>query len=916
MINYAYENLFKQDSIDKQISIEYSGGTITNSQIDGQNFKITESLCSETQLKFGCCEASKVEFTVGYGEAPLSNETLTISISPDGEEALQLGVYDVVSDTPTADRKRRNIVAVDKMYQIINAEVIEWYNTLFPTADTVKTIKQIRDSFFTHIGIEQETVTLPQDNVNIAKTVSVESMSGKDVITALCEINFCFGHITRDGKFRYVTLQPIGETLYPAEDLYPADDLFPREGAVDEEIGVNGNYISATYEDYYTDFIDKLQIRTQENDIGYIVGTGTNAYVIEGNFLLYGKSSNELASMFSNALDTIGQIFFTPANIVAQGNPCLEVGDRIRLHTRYATIDTYILQRTMSGIQAIRDNYVATSPKERSEQVNSTNHSLLALSGKTNTLTRTIEETKLEVADLDVGLTAVTIQANGLDVRVTDIERELDDETLYYERESGAPTLLNYPAWDFTISIPCDGTMQLGDGLPFLYTTGYNTYDEHRRDLCVDLSSGEGYRFLLENGVYYWKAIEGSDWSVLYNQISELRQDVDSIDLEVSNTELEVADHEVRITNNTASINTQASQISAKVNQSDHNGDNSFAWELKTSGFDVKSNGNSVFKVNSGGAEINGKVTAKTGFIGNGSNGFTINNTSIYNGTNSMSSTANGIYVGTDGINLANKFKVTNAGAITSTSGKIANFNITNDGLEYWDSGARAGGMYGKVTPANRTGKGIFIDGQKIWLAVIDEVEIYDENRPGTNDIFAFQVYSNGNHGFNSDWIATYSNTNNMFFKVNTYATKDFTVQGSKNRLVETDDYGKRLLYCLETPSPMFEDIGEGKIASDGKCYINIDSTFSETIQTTQYQVFLQCYGNGNAYVSERHPSYFVVEGTEGLSFGWRIVAKQFDLTQKRLEKFFDEADMHQENYGSLAQKHIEDITEERTEEL
>ena len=79
MINYAYEYLFKQDSVDKQINIEYSNGSITNTEIVQNTFKITESLCSETQLKFGCCEASKVEFTVGYGEVPLSNETLTIS---------------------------------------------------------------------------------------------------------------------------------------------------------------------------------------------------------------------------------------------------------------------------------------------------------------------------------------------------------------------------------------------------------------------------------------------------------------------------------------------------------------------------------------------------------------------------------------------------------------------------------------------------------------------------------------------------------------------------------------------------------------------------------------------------------------------------------------------------------------------
>ena len=113
MISYAYENLFKQDSVDKQIAITFENQSIGNEQIDGQNFVLTQSLCSETQLKFGCCEASKVEFTVGYGEVPLENKTISVYITPEGGTALLLGSFRVVSDVPTADRKRREVTAYD-----------------------------------------------------------------------------------------------------------------------------------------------------------------------------------------------------------------------------------------------------------------------------------------------------------------------------------------------------------------------------------------------------------------------------------------------------------------------------------------------------------------------------------------------------------------------------------------------------------------------------------------------------------------------------------------------------------------------------------------------------------------------------------------------------------------------------------
>jgi hypothetical protein len=112
----------------------------------------------------------------------------------------------------------------------------------------------------------------------------------------------------------------------------------------------------------------------------------------------------------------------------------------------------------------------------------------------------------------------------------------------------------------------------------------------------------------------------------------------------------------------------------------------------------------------------------------------------------------------------------------------------------------------------------------------------------------------------------------------------------------------------------MFGDIGEGEIADDGKCYIWLDPIFAQTISDAQYQVFLQCYGDGNCYVSERKHDYFVVQGTVGLAFGWEIKAKQKDYDQRRLEtpEYRDVDISHGIQYGELAANHIEEIKKER----
>lgn len=143
-----------------------------------------------------------------------------------------------------------------------------------------------------------------------------------------------------------------------------------------------------------------------------------------------------------------------------------------------------------------------------------------------------------------------------------------------------------------------------------------------------------------------------------------------------------------------------------------------------------------------------------------------------------------------------------------------------------------------------------------------------------------------------------------------------FQVNGTKSRIVETDDYGDRLLYCYETPSPMFGDVGEGVIGEDGLCYVWLDPIFEQTITTLQYQVFLQKYGTGDCWVSERHQNYFVVEGTKNLRFGWELKAKQSDFDQFRLDVCYDEGPniSNLVNHVADAEEHLNKLYKEKIE--
>lgn len=430
MIDFELAELFLQDSVDKQLHIEFDTGKITNEELHSENFEMNESLCSEDMLRFGCCEASSIKFKISNIFTSLKDKWLTITETLDGntDVSFTLGKYKVNSDKPTADRRYRDIVAYDAMYDILSADVAEWYNTILPAEDSTVTLKEFRDSFLAHFGIEQEEVVLINDSMIVEKTIEPSELSGKTVITAICEINGCFGHIGRNGKFQHIFLKEMKEGLYPSDTLYPADDLYPTNPVNAEQLSKN-TYISATYEDYTTAKINKLLIRQEEDDAGYPYGDGANCYVVQDNFLVYGKSTDELKTIAANLYSVICKVWYRPAHVEAKGNPCLEVGDGIKLRTTYEIIYTYILQRTLKGIQALRDTYDAEGEQYQRTDINSTHEQIIQLKGKTNRLTRTLEETRSEIIDMGKALsTRITQNAESIKLeaeRASGVEGEL-----------------------------------------------------------------------------------------------------------------------------------------------------------------------------------------------------------------------------------------------------------------------------------------------------------------------------------------------------------------------------------------------------------------------------------------------------------------------------------------------------------
>lgn len=613
---------FYKESSNKQWLIEYDEGTITNTDIYQRSISINESISSGAELRFGGVEACSFSVTLRNDGTTYIGKWLTVKISSQNQTML-VGKYKVASETLSADKSSRKLVAYDEMYDFLSMNLANWYSNEFISG--AKTIKQFRDDLFTHLGIQQETATLCNDNVVIGKTVTAEKLLGKTILQALCEINGCFGHINRAGKFEYVVLKPMEEGITPSLTLVPLIDLTPK-GATNASEVPKGKYISAQYDDFRTAIIDKIQIRQDTDDIGGIYGTGDNCYIIQDNFLCYGMSTNKLQDIGHSILDVIGGIWYTPSSIEAVGNLNLNVGDGVYVVTKNGTFMTYILDRCISGSQSMRDKYYARGKEYQTEKVNSVNESIINSVGKTNRLTRTVEELSIQLNDEKEGLQSqITQNANNIKLIVKQsfegnmITDDSIGEMVTFPKNQYAGMGFDVVyGKGFTIDNSVDrtvGTIRMSATqytISFLYRSNSEDWASPALYL-VDSSGNETELDMVAYSVFYdwwfnsatFTIPASGDYSFKFTESNGM--DVSFSDLMLSTGELALEWSPNR-SDEWSMISQTTDSISAKVEKT--GGDaSSFAWELESDHFSLTSNNAEIFRCDEDGINVNGYAT-------------------------------------------------------------------------------------------------------------------------------------------------------------------------------------------------------------------------------------------------------------------------------------------------------------------
>lgn len=374
---------------------------IDPADIVANSFEITESISNADQIVYGSVEPScmKIQISDNY-DVLGSNSELGNLIEGEfkdyadgrlweyviGRKIIMLigaGDYWYQSDFYISDvkgegtTKFKTITAYDAL-SLFDKNVAEWYNGLNFNS---LTLKAFRESLCTYCGVKFESVTLPNDGMTISRTMSATSITGREILAQCCELCGCWPKIDLWGtnKLKWVTL---GETSCETFDYSQYDYTFRPD---------------STREEYDCKGINAVIIRAADDDVGghYPATVQDNPYIIQGNFLCFGKSTAELTTIAQNIYNQIANKPYRPHKTVITGRPYLEPGDKVTVkfaEGNGGTFDTYILKRTMTGEAALLDTYEAKGEKEHREQYG-ISQQIQQIQGRTNELTRTVDET-------------------------------------------------------------------------------------------------------------------------------------------------------------------------------------------------------------------------------------------------------------------------------------------------------------------------------------------------------------------------------------------------------------------------------------------------------------------------------------------------------------------------------------------
>lgn len=388
-VSEAVKEQYRSNSRHKNLVLKFPelDLQINHKDIHQDSIRLKESILDKESIEFVGCIVSIFQINVENLVVDVKGKKLEAEIYTDDTEDNPIPLFKGIVDSAVkqANRTTKEIVAYDELYTKGNINVAAWYKLLaFPI-----TLKALRDSLFSYIGLDQEETELPNDGVQIKKKYNPVSLQAVVVMKSICQINGVFGIINRQGRFAY-RIPSSGSTVQTEEFSF---------------------YKAVPYEEFTVRPVDMVTIRKSEDSEGVVYmesgSAGINNYIIQGNMFTYGLPDDVLLDMAERIYNSVSGFSYIPFESDNNGLPYIECGDTVT----YTVIDYenstaenmvyeqksfYILTRELTGMQALRDTYSAHGEEYQTEFVTDLQTQIDLLKKKN---TQNIQETQQQIED-------------------------------------------------------------------------------------------------------------------------------------------------------------------------------------------------------------------------------------------------------------------------------------------------------------------------------------------------------------------------------------------------------------------------------------------------------------------------------------------------------------------------------------
>ena len=476
--------------------------TLTDANLYG-GISYNRDINPDNDFMYGCVASGSIEFTIDNSDNKaenLINKQFTWQCQMNGDIAYKtMGLF-TVADIKK-NKNKATLTAYDNVYAL-EASADQWLASLTFPMSLLDMVGSMAEKINSGIGMSNSAPS----NFIVNQNFITSNVSYRQILGFI-------GQLTN--QFFVVTTTGIQGRKYTA-----------KQTVID-----NSKYISLTMDENPIDPIDRIQIQSTHDDIGYVAGTGTNTYIITGNPLVFSaQKENDTALLTARLLAELDNITYTPMKFNTLNDYGVDVGDILTINGKTC----YVMKKT---VKASGCEFECVGNKRRETQKTEQNSAITALNNKTNELVRTVDETKSTITSIQGSITNIQDEQGNITSQMATITTEQSEikqtaQGLTSTVSSIQTSLQNLDGEVETLSSTVSTVQQTATGLTSTVTQQGETISEIRQDLDkIDISGYVTFTDLKTSGS---TTINGSNITTGYisaDRISGGTIDADTINV-------------------------------------------------------------------------------------------------------------------------------------------------------------------------------------------------------------------------------------------------------------------------------------------------------------------------------------------------------------------------------------------------